>query len=180
LHNTPCICVALWFGRWLTVSLELQRVSTFRLLRAASRALLAPANVLILTQSCSLRTTASSDSFLARVFRSPRRSVRSCSLCLISANSLSCSRNACLACQRTPLGYESGIFWYYYTHQLHEQNTCRMTSMDAVRSVKEQASPRFPSSHEERADQRGAKIRGESDDRGIRAIGSETSKERAT
>jgi hypothetical protein len=123
LHNTPCICVALWFGRWLTVSLELQRVSTFRLLRAASRALLAPDNVLILTQSCSLRTTTSSDSFLARVFRSPRRSVRSCSLCLISANSLSCSRNACLACQRTPLGYESGIFWYYYTHQLHEQNT---------------------------------------------------------
>jgi hypothetical protein len=150
-------------------------------------------------QNCCLRSTTSSDSFFVRILRSSRRSVSSSSLCLISANSLYCSRNVCLACQRTP---------YYVTSLQHSgihaqgqsnvSKTWRMTPWTMFKQfqhTRRVASPGFGDADfpprktnpifpiEDRQERRSAKIRGESNDKqrpqqGIRAIRWESSKER--
>ena len=84
--------------------------NTSSLLRAVPRVLFATDNVLILTQSCSLLPSTSSDDFFVRTFKSPRWWVCSCSLCLISANSLSCWRNARLACPQAQWCNKSVVF----------------------------------------------------------------------
>ena len=88
----------------------MQTWNTSRLLRAVPRVLFATDNVLILTQSCSLLPSTSSDDLFVHTFKPPRWWVCSCSLCLISANSLSCWRNARLACPQAQWCNKSVVF----------------------------------------------------------------------
>jgi len=123
LKETTCysrhpVSVAFWYWYWQCSSssrgkrnVNMETWNTSSLLRAVPRVLFATDNVLILTQSCSLLPSTSSDDFFVRTFKSPRWWVCSCSLCLISANSLSCWRNARLACPQAQWCYKSVFSW---------------------------------------------------------------------